>query len=168
MKRIKSEAKPVVDYMPTPGKKITVIVVIIIFILAIVIAALYFLIIPRTCLSIETVYHERLGGGSTGGGINLNLLLTNDGTTEINGIDVDVTVINQTNVQMSKITNYISNLQRGENQEIKTDFIGNHFETYYISIRISFSSGETFFSKDLSYKTTEDSMNLVFFDKVED
>lgn len=155
-------------YRPTPGKKVTVAVVLIIILILITIAALYFFIIPRTCLTVQTVYHERMGGGSTGGGININILFKNDGTTQIGAIEYSLTVINQTNDFMAKSKGNIAPLDRGEIGEITASFIGNHFETYFISLTVSFKSNGEGFSKDFSYMTEEDSMNLMFVDKIKD
>jgi hypothetical protein len=151
---------------PTPGKKITVVVVILIVGLLIVAALLYFVIIPRTSLSIQTVYHERLGGGSTGGGININIRFTNDGTNKIMGIDMTLSVINQSDVQVIRFVDSVGQLERGESQEVRTEFIGNHLETYYMTLSVTFKSEGESFSKDFSYKTEEDIMNLDFRDTV--
>ncbi len=153
-------------YEPTPGKKITVIVVIILAVLLITAGMLYFVFIPRTSLSVKTIYHERLGGGSTGGGININILFTNDGTRSITGLDYTLTVINQSDVQILRASQNVGQLDSGADKEVRNDFIGNHLETYYITLSISFTVEGESFSEDFSYKTEEDAMNLDFRDSV--
>ena len=158
--------KPVKVYEPTPGKKLTVFVVIILAALLLMAALLYFVLIPRTELGIQTIYHERLGGGSTGGGININILFTNDGTSLITGLEYTLIVINGSDVQVMRQNERVGNLESGDLHEAKNQFIGNHLETYYITLSIHFSVEGEAFQKDFSYKTEEDAMNLDFRDRV--
>ena len=67
---------------------------------------------------------------------------------------------------MDKKSDVIGKLENGEDSEIKLKFIGNHFETYYISLTISFVSEGKDYQKSFSYKTQEDSMNLIYFDNI--
>jgi hypothetical protein len=160
-KRAKKQ-KEVVVLRPTPGKKITVIIVIALLLLFAVSAIAYFYLYPRTDLSIKTVYHERMGGGSTGGGININILFTNSGTTQIKGLTYVLNVLNQTDVHIKSLTDVVTLIEPGDDTEIATSFIGNHFDTYYISLTINFQSDGGTYSADFSYKTTEDAMNIIF------
>ena len=164
---VRKPAAPVKLYHPTPGKKVTVVVVIILAILLITAGVLYFMVIPRTSLSVQTLYHERLGGGSTGGGININILFTNDGTRRITGLDYTLTVINQSDVQVLRMTENVGMLSSGDFKEVRNGFIGNHLETYYITLSIRFSVEGDSFQKDFSYRTEEDAMNLDFRDTVQ-
>jgi len=159
--------KPVTVYEPTPGKKLTVFVVIVIAIILLAAGITYLAIFPRTSLDVQTVYHERLGGGSTGGGININILFSNGGTRKITGLEYTLTVINQSDAQVLRVTENVGQLEARDHQEVSNGFIGNHLETYYITLSISFSAEGKNFKKDFSYKTEEDAMNLDFRDTVD-
>ena len=152
--------------MPTPGKKITIAIVLAILVIVIGAILVYYYVYPRVDLEIKTLYHERIGGGSTGGGININILFSNKGTTTIEGLSIVMNVINQTDALMKRESLTVGDIEPHKAQEASLNFIGNHLETYYITLSVRFSSDGEAFSKDYSYKTYEEAMNIVFVSDV--
>lgn len=152
--------------MPTPGKKLTIAIVLAIVVLVIGAILIYYYVYPRVDLEIKTLYHERIGGGGTGGGININILFSDKGTTDIEGLSIVMNVINQTDALMIRESLAVGDINPHEAQEASVDFVGNHLETYYITLSVRFSSDGESFAKDYSYKTYEDSMNIVFVSDV--
>jgi len=164
VKERRRRPKPI--YFPTPGKKITMIAVIALAVIIIGAVVVYYYVYPRVDLEIKTLYHERIGGGSTGGGINVNVLFSNKGTEDIEGLSLVLTVINQTDQLMKQDSMSVGDIEPHEASEAYVDFIGNHLDTYYITLSVKFSSGGESYSKDYSYKTYEDAMNIVFLSEV--
>ena len=154
--------------MPVKGKKPIILGVIIIVIIILIANALYIFILPRVDLKIVTLYNEGIGGGGTGGMININTKLKNSGTVSITDIDITITVFNVTNVQRGELESTGNTLSPAEDHEFKLNFIGNHYLTYYIFIDISFYASGEEYTKSYSYKTYEDPMNIKFEDEVSD
>jgi hypothetical protein len=155
-------------YLRTPGKVVSIVVVLALVALLAGGFLIYYYVYPRVDLEIKTLYHERIGGGSTGGGINVNIQLTNKGTVDIEGLGITVNIINETDSLMKSESLSMGDIEPHDVQEAAMDFIGNHLETYYITISVKFSSNGEAFAKDYSYKTYEESMNIVFVSDVKD
>ncbi len=123
-------------------------------------------LIPRTDLEVRTVYHEATGGGGTGGLIHVNILLTNWGNREIRDLycRYTVTIVNGSEMAHHESSSMI--LQRKENAELKLDFVGSQYWEYLIEIEISFRGSSGKISKDFGYHTVEDTMNIVFIERI--
>jgi hypothetical protein len=154
--------------LPVKGKKPVIIGVIVIVVIILVANALYMFIIPRVNLEIVTLYNEGIGGGGTGGMININTKLKNSGTVSIEDIEITITVMNETNVQRGDLESTGITLDPSEDQELKLNFIGNHYLTYFIFVDIIFYASGDEYTKSYSYKTYEDPMNIKFEDDISD
>ena len=154
--------------MPVKGKKPVIIGVIVIVVIILVANALYMFIIPRVNLEIITLYNEGIGGGGTGGMININTKLKNSGTVSIEDIDITIIVMNETNVQRDELESTGITLSPSEDHELKLNFIGNHYLTYFIFVDVTFYASGDEYTKSYSYKTYEDPMNIKFEDDVSD
>ena len=119
-------------------------------------------------LEIITVYNEGIGGGGTGGLININTKLKNVGTVSIDELVITITTLNSSNYQMHRLISPDNYLSPSEDHEVRQNFIGNHYETYYIQINIAFYSNGKNYNKTLSHKTYEDPMNIKFEDEIFD
>jgi flagellar basal body-associated protein FliL len=148
------------------GKKAIIVGVIVIAIIILLANVLYLFVLPRVNLEIITVYNEGVGGGGTGGMININTKLKNIGTVKIDDLTITVTVFNSTDHQMDKLVSPDNQISPSNDREIKINFIGNHYETYYIEVELSFYSNQKNYDDDYSYKTYEDSMNIKFEDEI--
>ena len=84
--------------------------------------ATYEWVIPRTNLEIETVYHEGIVGGGTGGSINVNVILANEGNREIEDLNCRILIREKYGVLITeKVVEGIA-LGKGENTEVKIHF----------------------------------------------
>lgn len=128
--------------------------------------ATYQWIIPRTNLEVRTVYHEAPGGGGTGGTININVLFTNLGNREIKSLECDAVVSVMGGGVVARHSSDPEDLVKGENIEIKITYIGSHYDTYLIDLDVSFECSGDSHSRSMSYRTVEDTMNLVFVENL--
>ncbi|MCU0798488.1 MAG: hypothetical protein MUC62_02305 [Candidatus Thermoplasmatota archaeon] len=126
----------------------------------------YQYILPRTDLEVRTVYHESPGGGGTGGVINVNILLTNKGNREVTGFDCSVNVMMTDGIEMTRGGFEDETLLSRDNTEIRLYFVGSHYSTYRIVVRVVFGSMGNTITQELVHSTIEDSMNLVFVDRI--
>ncbi|MGA1848776.1 MAG: hypothetical protein ACMUHB_05485 [Thermoplasmatota archaeon] len=122
--------------------------------------------IPRTNLEIRTVYHESPGGGGTGGTLNVNVLFTNKGNREIEDLGSTITVTELGRGIRERYSLDPSNIGTGKNIEVKIAFIGSQYETYLISVSVSFVCTGDSHAQTLEYQTVEDVMNLVFVENI--
>jgi len=126
----------------------------------------YQYIVPRTVLEVRTVYHESPGGGGTGGAMNVYVLLTNRGNREIGGLQCSVHVISGDGTELTRSAMDGETLASRENTEMRLSFIGSHYSEYRMIVRLRFESTGNTVAEELVHTTTEDSMNLVFVDRV--
>ncbi|MEA3559719.1 MAG: hypothetical protein U9R75_10740 [Candidatus Thermoplasmatota archaeon] len=128
--------------------------------------SMYQWIIPRTDLEVRTVYHEAPGGGGTGGTININVLLTNQGNRDIDDLECIVWVRSGEGEVLSfkEVKNVF--LGSRENTEMKLVIVGSHYSVYKIAVELLFHSVGSDHSRDLDYSTSEDAMNLVFVENL--
>ena len=154
--------------LPVKGKKPIIIGILLIVIIIVVANVLYFFVIPRVNLEVITLYNEGIGGGGTGGMININTKLKNSGTVSIEDLEITITIINETNFQRGELESSGLTLSPSEDEELKLNFIGNHYLTYYIFIDLVFYANGDEYTKSYSYKTYEDPMNIKFEDDISD
>lgn len=128
--------------------------------------ATYQWFIPRTDLEVRTVYHEAPGGGGTGGTININVLMTNLGNRDVRSLKCDVTLSIMDGGVVTRHSMGPDNLVNDENIEVKITYIGSHYDTYLIDLKVSFECSGNSFSETMSYRTIEDTMNLVFIENL--
>ena len=128
--------------------------------------ATYEWVIPRTDLEIKTVYHEGIVGGGTGGSINLNVLLTNEGNREIEKLDCRITVRERYGGIVTEKDIEGVSLGKGENTEVMIHFTGSHFSTYVIDLDTSFECRDDTHSDKFVHETHEDVMNIIFVDNL--
>ncbi|MCK5772718.1 MAG: hypothetical protein KAH57_02925 [Thermoplasmata archaeon] len=152
------------DQVSKENRKWMIPLIVLLLILAGVVS--YQWLIPRTDLEVRTVYHEATGGGGTGGLIHVNILLTNWGNREINDLYCRYTVNIVNGSEMAHHESSSMVLQRKDNAELKLDFVGSQYWDYLIEIEISFMGSSGRISKDLSYYTFEETMNIVFIERI--
>jgi hypothetical protein len=127
-------------------------------------AGVYLYVIPRSGLSVRTIYHETPGGGGTGGVINVNIVMENTGNQGVDGLSFEIGIKNSTGAYMTGRSGQDLSIPPGKNAEIKLNFVGSQYDTYEIKIHIRFDSGGDTTISDLLHRTVEDEMNLVFED----
>ncbi|MGA1865864.1 MAG: hypothetical protein ACMUFK_00185 [Thermoplasmatota archaeon] len=127
---------------------------------------MYQWVIPRTDLEVRTVYHEALGGGGTGGTVNVNILLSNLGNRNVRSLECSVSVSLKDGGSVGRHDSGPSNLAAGENIEIRITSIGSHYETYLIDLDVRFECSGNTHLRSLSYETREDTMTLVFVENL--
>lgn len=128
--------------------------------------ATYQWFIPRTNLEIRTVYHESPGGGGTGGTLNVNVLFTNKGNREINDLKATITITEVGQGIRERYSLDPRGVDTRKNVEVKITFIGSQYETYRISVEVSFECKGNSYAETLEYVTIEDVMNLVYVENI--
>jgi hypothetical protein len=126
----------------------------------------YQFIVPRTSLEVRTVYHESPGGGGTGGIINVNVLLSNRGNRDLTDIACTVLVRDGSGSVLSRDGLEGTSLRSRDNTELRLSFVGNHYSTYTITLTIELVSMGDTLAREIVHTTREDSMNLVFVDRL--
>ncbi len=95
-KRSRKEKPPLVDSkgrrVIIRGKRPILRTLMALAVILVVGLSLYTYVIPRTDLTIRTIYHEAPGGGGTSGVMNLNVLLSNTGTLELENFTLTIEV----------------------------------------------------------------------------
>ncbi len=150
----------------TPGRNRVIVVTLIVVLLLGMVSVSYNFIIPRTEVEMRTVYHERPGGGGTGGGINVNFFIDNQGTAEINQVKVTLKVFNETMQLMASTNRTYSSVAMKGYREVALAFIGNHYEDYTIQVSCSFRSFGEAYARTYEYRTVEEQMNLHYIEEV--
>ena len=148
------------------GKRLIILSIFIILILFLSSQLLYFYVIPRTTLDLRTNYHEALGGGGTGGLINVNSKFINSGTVDIENFNITVTVLNNTKILLVEETYDQALVKPGDNYELKLATNGNCFETFYIIVELNFETQKNEYSRKYLYETYEEAMNIGFEDSI--
>lgn len=98
--------------------------------------------------------------------ININTKLENIGTLKLDDLTITITVLNSTKYQMDKLVTSDIQISPSNDREVKLNFIGNHYETYYIELELDFYSNHKDYKKSYSYVTHEDPMNIKYEDEI--
>ena len=150
------------------GKKLVIILVIVILLILIFGQLLYYFVLPRVSIDLKTVYHEAMGGGGTGGLININSKFINSGTVDVENLKITVTILDSTNKLLTNETHEQGIVNPNDNHEVKLKTNGNTFEKFYIIVEIEFNTEKNEYSKKYLYETHEDAMNIGFEDNISD
>ena len=124
----------------------------------------YTFVIPRSALEVRTVYHETPGGGGTGGIINVNVLLTNKGNRQIEGLKCQASVMGPGGRIMDMTSAEGLSISPGNNAELKMVFTGSQYDDYDIEVHLRYDCRGQTHIHDLAHTTSEDEMNLVYVD----
>ena len=124
---------------------------------------LYFVVIPRTELTLKIYYNESLLNQ-----INVDSELRNGGTVGVDDITLEISVVNFTDAQMGH-QNYsvpsVGSFSAPQKLDAIT-FRGSQYEEYTIIIDLHFSSQGRDFSGHWSHDTEEPWMNQDFTETV--
>jgi hypothetical protein len=148
------------------GKKPIFASVIIILIVFFTSQTLYLYIIPRVTVELDTVYHEAIGGGGTGGAINVNSKFENSGTVEIQNFILTVSLLNSSKGRLVDDTYSMDLVEPGDSHELKLFTYGNSFEKFFIIVEIEFETNDREFNKKYLYETHEPTMNIGFEEEI--
>ena len=156
------EAEEVGEILPVKkrgrGRMLAVVVVVV----AVLIPLLYFLVVPRTELTLKVYYNESLLNQ-----INVDPELRNDGTVAVENVVLEISVVNSTDQQQGE-RNYTapSIPPHSANRLEAITFRGSQYEDYTIIIDLSFSAGGHSYSEHWSHQTKEPWMNQDFTETV--
>jgi len=136
---------------------------ILIVLVIILIPALYFLVIPRTELSVRVFYNE-----SVLNQINIDPQIANSGTNEATAVTLKIAVVNETDYEMGKKEYSIGEIEpvMGIAKLDPLTFRGSQYERYTIVVDIQWNAGGTTLSRHWSHNTEEPWLNLDWTDKV--
>jgi hypothetical protein len=128
----------------------------------VLIPLLYFVIIPRTELTLKVFYNESLLNQ-----INVDSELRNGGTVSADDISLEISVVNSTDAQMGQ-GNYSGSIGpfSGPKKLDAITFRGSQYEDYTIIIDLKFSSGGRDYSRHWSHDTEEPWLNQEFTETV--
>jgi hypothetical protein len=134
-----------------------------VLLVVIIIPLLYFVIIPRTELTLKVSYNESLLNQ-----INVDPELRNGGTVGISGLVLNITVVNSTDSEMGSREYSVSSISpfSGPARLPVLSFRGDQYDEYTILIELSFSAGGQAYSRHWSHETDEPWMNQDFMETV--
>jgi hypothetical protein len=157
------EAIEVVDAAPVKKSRRKLKLAAAVVMVIIVVPLLYFVIIPRTELSLKIYYNE-----SVMNQINFDTELRNGGTVPIDDITLEISVVNSTDAQMGHQNNSVQNIGpfSAPKDLDAISFRGSQYEQYTIIIDLHFSSQGRDFSNHWSHQTEEPWMNQDFTETV--
>lgn len=140
-------------------KRPVVILTVIIIVALLVISLSYFFLIPRTKLSVITVYRE-----STGLSILVDTKAENKGTLDIQHLTINITVLNSSSGTVAEGSYYLPDLAaRSSHGFDNIYFFGDQYEPYRITIKVSFES-----SGEVHTETYDHFVDEYMFSKFED
>ena len=151
----------VIVVRPRSGRKIKIAAAVILVV--ILIPLLYFVIIPRTELTLKVYYNESLLNQ-----INVDPELRNGGTVSVDDLTLKISVLNSTDGEMGH-KDYVESSIGPFSGPTKLDaisFRGSQYEEYTIFIELHFSSGGRDFDRHWSHDTEEPWMNQEFTETV--
>jgi hypothetical protein len=138
-------------------------IAIVIVLVVLLIPALYFLIIPRTDVSVRVFYNE-----SVLNQINVDPQIINTGTNEVESVTLRISVVNSTDYDMGQKEYSIGEIApvTGVAKLDSLTFRGDQYDRYTIIIDIELNAGGTTLSRHWSHNTEEPWLNLDWTDKV--
>jgi hypothetical protein len=138
-------------------------IAIVIVLIVILIPALYFLVIPRTDVSVRVFYNE-----SVLNQINVDPQIINTGTNEVESVTLRISVVNSTDYDMGHKEYSITEIApvTGVAKLDSLTFRGDQYDRYTIIIDIDLTAGGTTQSRHWSHNTEEPWMNQDWTDKV--
>ena len=111
-------------------------------------------------------YHEAPGGGGTGGVINVNVLVTNEGTVNLEDFQLLLEVEDPDGNLMAR-ENYTTSITPGEEKQPRLVFRGDQHLTYFIRLEVSFTAAGEDYRKTYSYNTHGEAMNQEWVEGIE-
>jgi hypothetical protein len=157
------EAEEVGETVPVKKRRGKLMLVVAVVLVVVLIPLVYFVVIPRTDLTLKVSYNE-----SVLNQINVDSELRNGGTVAVEDLTVEISVVNTTDQEMAG-RNYtvrsISPFSEPERLDAIT-FRGSQYEEYTIIIDLEFSSGGQKYSGHWSHETEEPWMNQDFTETV--
>ncbi|UCH88490.1 MAG: hypothetical protein JSV49_09555 [Thermoplasmata archaeon] len=165
---ITAELKSKPEKKRIKGKKPVLIGLFFITIVVLASAGVYYFVWPRVEMELITAYHESTGAASSGGFINVNTQLKNVGTKTLEDVNVTIVVIEtDSGEQAASATESYYNIDRGEKEEMRIEYMGDHYKAYTIELNIEFQSDGNSYTQEFIYNIEEDdAMNLYFNDNI--
>ncbi len=150
------------------GFKKSLAVFTLIVIVTVVAPVLYTYVIPRSELTITTVYHETTGTGSVGY-ITVALKVTNTGTTPVEDVNVTLHVINGSMDLKGWSNRTFDSIGPRQYRTLDLSFAGSHYKDYMISISVRARIGDEVRQKRMSHDVIDDKqpyMNIEWADSI--
>jgi len=178
-KRSRKEKPPLVDSkgrrVIIRGKRPILRTLMALAVILVVGLSLYTYVIPRTDVTIRTIYHEAPGGGGTSGVMNLNVLVSNTGTLELENFTLTIEVTDregevvETEDQDGNVSGlyvFSRDIAPRDQQQPRVKFRGDQHSTYFFYIEVSFRSGDERFFEVLRYDTRGADMNQEHVERI--
>ncbi len=178
-KRSRKEKPPLVDSkgrrVIIRGKRPILRTLMALAVILVVGLSLYTYVIPRTDVTIRTIYHEAPGGGGTSGVMNLNVLVSNTGTLKLENFTLTIEVsdregeVVETEDQDGNVAAlyvYSRDIAPRDQQQPRVKFRGDQHSTYFFYIEVSFRSGGERFFEVLRYDTKGADMNQEHVERI--
>lgn len=156
------EAEEVGQLLPVKKRGRGRMLVVAVVAVLVLIPLLYFVVIPRTELTLKIYYNESLLNQ-----INVDAELRNGGTVSVDDVALEISVVNSTDQEQAGHNYTPSSIAphatyRGE----AMTFRGSQYEDYTILIDLRFSAGGRSYSEHWSHETKEPWMNQEFTEMV--
>lgn len=157
------EAEEIEESIPAKRRRGKLMLAVAAVLVVVLIPLLYFVVIPRTELTLKVYYNE-----SVLNQINVDSELRNGGTVAVDDLTLEISVVNSSDQEMGG-QNYtvrsIAPFSGPEKLEAIT-FRGSQYDEYTIIIDLQFSSGGRGYSGHWSHGTEEPWMNQDFTETV--
>jgi len=136
---------------------------VLIVLVVVLIPLLYFVVIPRTDLTLKVYYNESMLNQ-----INVDSELRNGGTVAVDGLVLEISVVNSTDQQVGGQNYTVTSIGPFSPPEKlqAISFRGDQYEGYTIIIDLTFRAGGRSFSEHWSHETKEPWMNQDFTETV--
>ena len=158
-KNTKNPKKNSLTSISNKQKRQMIIVMMVIAVISILVIS-YIYIIPRTELTVKTIFNENFSG------IAVGCKIKNSGNKDIDDFSIHMEIRNSTKGVMDELNFTRKSIRPGEEFDTTNlQFYGDQFETYTIILEIEFKSdGKSY--KDTIKHTAKDYMNLTWDDKI--
>ena len=157
------EAEEFGDTAPVKRRRGRLMGAVLIVLVVVLIPLLYFVAIPRTDLTLKVYYNESMLNQ-----INVDSELRNGGTVAVDGLVLEISVVNSTDQQVGGQNYTVTSIGPFSPPEKlqAISFRGDQYEGYTIIIDLTFRAGGRSFSEHWSHETKEPWMNQDFTETV--
>jgi hypothetical protein len=165
---ISTSVKDKPDKPKVKGKRAVYFGLVVIAIIILASMGLYSYVLPRVDVELVTVYHESTGGVASSGSININTQIRNEGTKTIEDLNMSIIISDpDTGEIKQQLSDSFLKISRGDKEEPRMEFFGDHYEPYKITILVSFKSSGKAYIREFVYDIeTDDAMNLIFEERI--
>ncbi len=123
----------------------------------------YKYVIPRLDLEVKVVYRE-----SQLANINLTVIISNEGNTDVDDIWVRVNMDDENGRTMGEMNRTYPGLSSDSSRDFGRNLVGDQGLDHIINVSISFEHDGKRFYKDWSFEENEEIMLLAFEERISD